>query len=119
MAQRQNPIPVSTDHHLTPSPTDLSRARRRSVLRVEPLHDTPLHHVSVDPPPPPGVQRWVQKRKAAVVAAILAGEMTIEDACERYGLSAEEILSWRNRIDRAGVDALRVTHRGVVPTARD
>jgi len=45
--------------------------------------------------------------------------MTIGDACERYGLSAEEILSWRNRIAHAGVDALRATHRGAVPNAKD
>lgn len=99
------------DHVLT----EPCAAPRRTVLRVEPLLGTPLDRVSVDPPPPAGVQRWVQKRKAAVVAAILAGQMTIEDACERYGLSAEEILSWRNRIDRAGVDALRATRRGAVP----
>lgn len=111
------PIQLSPDR-LAPARTEPDRLSRRSILRVAPLQGMPLDRVSVDPPPPPGVQRWVQKRKAAVVAAILAGEMTIEDACERYGLSAEEILSWRNRIARAGVDALRATHRGAVPDAK-
>ncbi|MBL8699747.1 MAG: DUF1153 domain-containing protein [Alphaproteobacteria bacterium] len=76
---------------------------------MEPLRDLPINMVSIDPPPPPGVVRWVPKRKAAVVAAILADRMTIEEACERYGLSAEEILSWRNHIDRYGVKSLRST----------
>ena len=106
---------MSTDDRPDHVLTAPCAAPRRTVLRVEPLQGTPLERVSVDPPPPAGGQRWVQKRKAAVVAAILAGQMTIEDACERYGLSAEEILSWRNRIERAGVDALRVTRRGAPP----
>lgn len=112
---RERPIQLSPDR-LAPAKAEPNRTLRRSILRVAPLPDTPLDRVSVDLPPPPGVQRWVQKRKAAVVAAILAGEMTIEDACERYDLSAEEILSWRNRIAHAGVDALRATHRGAVPS---
>ncbi|MBM3523238.1 MAG: DUF1153 domain-containing protein, partial [Alphaproteobacteria bacterium] len=32
-----------------------------------------------------------------------------EEACDRYGLSAEEILSWRNSIDRHGLKSLRTT----------
>lgn len=81
----------------------------RPLLRMEPLRDLAINMVSIDPPPAPGVVRWVPKRKAAVVAAILSGRMTIEEACERYSLSAEEILSWRNHIDRFGVKSLRST----------
>lgn len=81
----------------------------RRLLRMEPLRDIPAHQISGDPPPPAGVVRWVPKRKAAVVAAILSNRMTIEEACDMYGLSAEEILSWRNSIDRHGLKSLRTT----------
>lgn len=98
-----------------PSETGKRRSRGRvgdddrPVLRIEPLSELTVNMVSIDPPPPPGVVRWVPKRKAAVVAAILSGRMTIEEACDRYGLSAEEILSWRNHIERFGVKSLRTT----------
>jgi transposase-like protein len=84
-------------------------AKARGLLRVEPLKGTPVSHVSIDPPPPPGVRRWVYRRKAAVIAAILSGKLTIDRACEMYGLSAEEILSWRNMIEKYGPTSLRTT----------
>ncbi|MBL4719992.1 MAG: DUF1153 domain-containing protein [Alphaproteobacteria bacterium] len=59
--------------------------------------------------PPPGAMRWVIRRKAAVLSAIDAGDLTIVDACERYNLSVEEIDSWRKLIDAHGVRGLRST----------
>lgn len=44
--------------------------------------------------PPRGVRAWSPKRKAAVVAAIRAGELSEADARERYALSEEELRSW-------------------------
>jgi hypothetical protein len=82
---------------------------RRGLLQMKPLEGVPLNNISADPPPPAGTTRWVHTRKAAVVVAILTGRMTIEEACEMYGLSAEEILSWRNLVQKFGVDSLRVT----------
>ena len=59
--------------------------------------------------PPPTTTRWVSRRKAEVVAAIDGGLLTIDDACERYRLSLEELASWRRALDRAGVPGLRAT----------
>ena len=38
--------------------------------------------------------RWTARRKAEVVAAVQAGQLTIPDACRRYRLSPEEYLEW-------------------------
>ncbi len=59
--------------------------------------------------PPPGVRRWVPRRKARVVAAVEGGLITREEACERYGLSDEELESWKTRLMRHGLKGLCVT----------
>ena len=59
--------------------------------------------------PPPNTKRWVIRRKAEVVVAVRGGLLSLEDACKRYTLTAEEFLSWAQAIDRHGVRGLRVT----------
>src|SRR5262245_41673338 len=59
--------------------------------------------------PPPSTKRWVIRRKAAVVAAVRAGVLTLEEACQRYTLSIEEFLSWQQLIERHGLRGLRAT----------
>ncbi len=59
--------------------------------------------------PPPDTRRWVARRKAEVVTAVRAGLMTFDEACTRYGLTAEEFASWERAIDRHGLGGLRVT----------
>lgn len=59
--------------------------------------------------PPPDTKRWVARRKAAVVAAVNGGLISVEEACERYSLSVEELESWRDAVARHGTRALRVT----------
>ena len=59
--------------------------------------------------PPVNTRRWVASRKAAVVKAVAAGLITAEDACELYGLSAEELSSWSNAIKKHGLAALKAT----------
>ena len=67
--------------------------------------------------PPPETRRWVTRRKAEVVAAVQGGLLTLDEACERYGLSVEELIFWQRAIDRSGMQGLRVTrlqyYRGV------
>lgn len=65
--------------------------------------------LSVDDLPPPDTERWVIRRKAEVVAAVRAGLITLEEACERYRLSVEEFLSWQRLIDKHGMRGLRTT----------
>ena len=59
--------------------------------------------------PPASTRRWVIRRKAEVVAAVRGGLLTLEGACERYGLSAEEFMSWQNSIESYGIAGLRTT----------
>jgi hypothetical protein len=59
--------------------------------------------------PPPSTKRWVIRRKAEVVAGVRSGLITIEEACERYKLSIEELLSWQRLIDTHGMRGLRTT----------
>jgi len=59
--------------------------------------------------PPADTQRWSARRKAAVVSAVRDGRISLEEACRRYELSAEEFLAWQRAIETHGVGALRVT----------
>ena len=60
--------------------------------------------------PPRDTVRWVIRRKARVVAAVQGGLLTLNDACVRYNLSAEEFLGWQRAVEHNGVAGLRVTH---------
>jgi hypothetical protein len=59
--------------------------------------------------PPANTQRWVIRRKAEVVAAVRGGLLSLDDACEKYGLTNEEFLAWQQSIDRYGMAGLRTT----------
>jgi hypothetical protein len=48
-------------------------------------------------------------RKAEVVACIRAGLISIEQACERYRLSEDELSSWKGYLNDHGVAGLRST----------
>ena len=59
--------------------------------------------------PHPNTKRWVVRRKAAVVAAVRSGGVTLEEACRVYQLSREEFLSWDRAFELHGLAGLRVT----------
>ena len=59
--------------------------------------------------PPPNTKRWVIRRKAAVVAAVRVGEITVEEACRRYQLSEEEFFGWQRAFETYGLPGLRTT----------
>lgn len=59
--------------------------------------------------PHPETKRWVIRRKAAVVAAVRRGVLSLEEACARYRLSVEEFTSWQRLIERHGMAGLRTT----------
>jgi hypothetical protein len=65
--------------------------------------------ITLDDLPPPGTKRWVVRRKAEVVAAVRAGLISLEEACRRYTLSAEEFESWQRLMNEYGVRGLRTT----------
>jgi hypothetical protein len=51
----------------------------------------------------------VVRRKAAVVAAVVSGEITLEEACRCYQLSEEEFRSWERAFETHGLAGLRTT----------
>ena len=59
--------------------------------------------------PPPNTKRWVVRRKAELVAAVQGGLISLEDACQRYGISEEEFLSRADSVSNFGVNGLRST----------
>lgn len=62
----------------------------------------------IDPLPLPG-QRWVASRKAAVIEAVRAGRLSLEEAYRRYELCPDEFRSWAAAVDKHGVPGLRAT----------
>lgn len=58
---------------------------------------------------PSGQERWVARRKAAVVQAIAHGLIDRDEALERYGLSEEELDCWTAGVSQHGLAGLKVT----------
>jgi hypothetical protein len=84
-----------------------------------PASELPIRKSPTEGLPPPTTKRWVVRRKAAVVAAVASGEITLEEACQSYQLSEEEFLSWQRTFQAHGLAGLRVTrvqqYRGLRP----
>ena len=78
--------------------------------------DPPSRRVEL---PPPDVQRWTIRRKAAVVTAVADAVLTREEACRRYQLTEEELVSWQLAFEAHGLAGLRSTrlqqYRGSTP----
>jgi transposase-like protein len=79
--------------------------RERLLHVLEPEEDL-LAHL-----PPAGTRHWVPRHKAAVVAAVREGILSLQEACERYMLTDEEFHSWLDAIDRHGIAGLRTSMR--------
>ena len=65
--------------------------------------------LTIESLPDPSTTRWVVRRKAEVVSAVNGGLLSVDEACERYGLSLEEFAGWQRAVDRSGMPGLRVT----------
>ncbi len=65
--------------------------------------------MTLDDLPPSTLKRWITRRKAEVVAAVRGGLIGFNEACARYGISAEEFLSWERLLDDHGLQGLRAT----------
>ena len=59
--------------------------------------------------PPVDVKRWTIRRKAAVVTAVTDCVLTRAQACRRYELTEEELLSWEEAFAAHGLPGLRAT----------
>ena len=90
-----------------------AEAGRRVVL-VNPKW-TVKHVVGPDGAPftrgdlPKDCSRWTARRKAAIVMALQNGLITLEELCERYGMTPEEYVEWSLAFDRSGVRGLCTT----------
>ena len=65
--------------------------------------------LTVDTLPPADTVRWVPRRKVQVVCAVRGGVISRQEACDRYGISDEELFSWERLLDDHGLRALHVT----------
>jgi transposase-like protein len=72
--------------------------------------------------PSPNTKRWVARRKAAVVAGVSSGMITLEEACRRYQMSEEEFFVWQRAFETFGLLGLRASrvqqHHGTLPSRR-
>jgi hypothetical protein len=59
--------------------------------------------------PPVTTKRWVIRRKAQIVNAVRKGVLSLEEACRRYMLTADEFAAWEKAIDEHGLAGLRTT----------
>ncbi|WP_372706983.1 DUF1153 domain-containing protein [Brevundimonas sp.] len=59
--------------------------------------------------PSPNTKRWVVRRKAEVVAAVLGGLLSLNDALTQYRLTTEEFRAWQVAVDKWGMQGLRTT----------
>ena len=83
----------------------LENQKFRAASVIGPLGEA----LTLDSLPHPSTRRWVIRRKAEVVAAVAGGLVTVDEACERYGLTIEEFTGWQRAVDRSGMPGLRVT----------
>ena len=83
--------------------TDLVRPRVKYVIGPD---GSPLTIADL---PPTNTRRWVIRRKAEVVAAVNGGLLSVDEVCDRYGLTLEEFAGWQRAVDRSGMPGLRVT----------
>ena len=107
-----NPRPYTAPHrndpgeeHPAEGPGMIENQKIRPAKVIGPLGE-PL---TLDSLPPPGTTRWVVRRKAEVVAAVNGGLLSVDEVCDRYGLTVEEFAGWQRAIDRSGMPGLRVT----------
>lgn len=59
--------------------------------------------------PPANTRRWVPRRKAEVLAGIDSGLLTLDEACQRYSLTMEELATWQRLFQHGGIKGLRAT----------
>ena len=65
--------------------------------------------LTMDDLPAPDIGRWITRRKAEVVTAVRTGLLGLDEACARYNISIEELLSWQRLLDEHGLEGLRAT----------
>lgn len=85
---------------------DVKEAARPTIKQVVGASG---HQLTLADLPLANTKRWVIRRKAAIVAAVRGGLLSADEACSRYALNPDELLSWQDRIDCFGLPGLRTT----------
>ncbi|HEX8222400.1 MAG TPA: DUF1153 domain-containing protein [Allosphingosinicella sp.] len=80
-------------------------------LASRPAPAARIEAVAMPDLPPAGTRRWVARRKAQVVEAVLGGMLRLDEALRRYEISIEEFSLWKRRFYRGGVAGLRMGPR--------
>ena len=102
---------------IAPPPVSESRMNNTELNgagQVFGLDGTPLDLMNL---PDSQTVRWVMRRKMEVLIAVRSGLLNINDACTRYGISMEELLSWKSAMDRfgpVGLHALRLRRQSSI-----
>ena len=60
---------------------------------------------------PESPQRWMAKRRVALVVSILKGETSVAAAARKHGLTVAEVEEWRERFLLGAENALRTRPR--------
>lgn len=91
-------------------PCSSNRRGKPRVPKTAPYVIGPFgEKLTFDGLPPVNTMRWTVRRKAEIVAAVRGGLLTFDEACARYHLAMEELISWQGALQRSGVPGLRVT----------
>lgn len=64
-------------------------------------------------PEPEKFERWTAQRKATIILEVLKGQISVPEACRKYGFTQGEFRQWADEYHRAGVDALKVNRKGL------
>jgi hypothetical protein len=68
-----------------------------------------FNELDLVPDLPQPSQRWTVQRKSTVIQAVRGGWVPVEEVCELYNISVDELLAWERDLDRYGVHGLRTT----------
>ncbi len=52
-------------------------------------------------------KRWTAKRRSALIIEILRGDLSVDEAARRHGLTVAEVEEWRERFLAGAENALR------------
>jgi len=86
---------------LKTNPGSQNSTRSIAISAIPPVAERDL--------PQPGCKYWSGRLKARVVAAVESGLITRSEACRRYAMSVEEYLTWKDALQRFGINGLQVS----------
>jgi hypothetical protein len=109
--ERGNPLGMAHDRATLEEPGQpAARSRPETSARPSYVVGPRGDIITLADLPPPHITRWVIRRKAEIVLAVHGGLLSLDEACKRYQLTAEEFATWQHAIEQHGILGLRATH---------